>query len=99
MSADPRLTPPAGPGQPLRIAAGAAPLRKEPRPDAPLLTEAIFGEPVTAYAAQDAEAGLVVEIEVGLVVHADVRLPRRRARPATTIFDIGHINLLRRRLI
>lgn len=50
MADDPRLTPPAGEGVSARIGAGAAPLRKEPRPDAPLLTEAIFGEPVTAYA-------------------------------------------------
>jgi hypothetical protein len=53
MPADPRLTPPEGVGQALRIAAGAAPLRKEPRPDAPLLTEAIFGEPIEVFAAQD----------------------------------------------
>ncbi|BCJ92025.1 peptidase P60 [Terrihabitans soli] len=49
MAPDPRLTPPEGIGIPARIAAGAAPLRKEPRPDAPLLTEAIFGEPVEVY--------------------------------------------------
>ena len=51
--ADPRLTPPEGQGVAARIAAGAAPLRQQPRPDAPLLTEAIFGEPVTAFAQQD----------------------------------------------
>jgi hypothetical protein len=51
--ADARLTPPSGSGQAMRIAAGAAPLRKAPRPDAPLLTEAIFGEAVTAFSRQD----------------------------------------------
>jgi hypothetical protein len=53
MADDPRLTPPEGAGQAVRIAAGAAPLRKEPRPDAPLLTEAIFGEQATAFAMRD----------------------------------------------
>jgi cell wall-associated NlpC family hydrolase len=53
MADDPRLTPPRGPGVEARIAAGAAPLRKDPRPDAPLLTEAIFGEAVHVYAQQD----------------------------------------------
>ena len=67
MSADPRLTPPEGTGQPLRIAAGAAPLRKEPRPDAPLLTEAIFGESIHVFAAQDgwAHVQLVADKYVG----------------------------------
>ncbi len=53
MADDPRLTPPEGAGQAVRIAAGAAPVRAEPRPDAPLLTEAIFGEPATAFAMRD----------------------------------------------
>jgi cell wall-associated NlpC family hydrolase len=53
MADDPRLTPPSGHGVAARIAAGAAPLRKDPRPDAPLLTEAIFGEAVQVYAQQD----------------------------------------------
>ncbi len=33
-----------------RVAAAAAPLRREPRPDAPLDTEALMGEAVTVYA-------------------------------------------------
>ncbi len=53
MADDPRLTPPLGERRTLRVVAGAAPLRREPRPDTPLLTEAIFGEPVAAYEAQD----------------------------------------------
>jgi cell wall-associated NlpC family hydrolase len=36
-------------GQPRRIAAGTAPVRREPRPDAALDTEALFGEAVTVY--------------------------------------------------
>lgn len=36
-------------GRPMRIAAGTAPVRREPRPDAPLDTEALFGEAVTVY--------------------------------------------------
>lgn len=67
MADDPRLTPPAGEGVRARIAAGAAPLRKEPRPDAPLQTEAIFGEPVTVYAQQEgwAHVQLAADLYVG----------------------------------
>jgi hypothetical protein len=36
-------------GQPRRIVAGTAPVRREPRPDAALDTEALFGEAVTLY--------------------------------------------------
>lgn len=36
-------------GQPRRIVAGSAPVRREPRPDAALDTEALFGESVTVY--------------------------------------------------
>ncbi len=62
MAPDPRLTPPPGHGKPARIAVGSAPLRKEPRPDASLLTEAVFGEPVTIF---DAEEGWV-HVQLGL---------------------------------
>jgi hypothetical protein len=69
MASDPRLTPPEGAGVKARIAAGAAPLRKEPRPDAPLLTEAIFGEPVMFYARQDgwAQVQLMNDLYVGWI--------------------------------
>ncbi len=36
-------------GRRQRLAVGAAPLRGEPRPDAPLMTEALFGEHFTVY--------------------------------------------------
>jgi cell wall-associated NlpC family hydrolase len=36
-------------GRRYRLAAGSAPLRREPRPDAPLDTEALFGEEITVY--------------------------------------------------
>ena len=53
MAPDPRLTPPPGPGEKARITSGSAPLRKAPRPDAPLLTEALFGEPVTVFEGEE----------------------------------------------
>lgn len=79
MAPDPRLTPPNGSGVAARIAAGAAPLRKEPRPDAPLLTEAIFGEAVQIYAQQDgwAHVQLATDLYVGWLPEwaLDVPLP------------------------
>jgi cell wall-associated NlpC family hydrolase len=36
-------------GAPMRVVASSAPLRREPRPDAPLDTEALMGEAVTVY--------------------------------------------------
>lgn len=36
-------------GTPMRVRVPVAPLRREPRPDAPLDTEALFGEAVTVY--------------------------------------------------
>ncbi len=36
-------------GTPMRVVAASAPLRREPRPDAPLDTEALMGEAVTVY--------------------------------------------------
>ena len=37
------------PGRAMRVVASSAPLRREPRPDAPLDTEALMGEAVTIY--------------------------------------------------
>jgi hypothetical protein len=67
MADDSRLTPPQGQSVSARIAAGAAPLRQEPRPDAPLLTEAIFGEPVKVYARHEGwvHAQLATDLYVG----------------------------------
>lgn len=77
MAPDPRLTPPEGPGVKARIAAGAAPLRKEPRPDAPLLTEAIFGEPVMFYGRQDGwvQVQLLNDLYVGWLPEWAIDVP------------------------
>jgi cell wall-associated NlpC family hydrolase len=50
----------------MSIAVGSAPLRAEPREDAPLLTEAIFGEPVAVY--DLAEGWAWVQLETDLYV-------------------------------
>lgn len=40
-------------GTPMRVVASSAPMRREPRPDAPLDTEALMGEAVTVYADEE----------------------------------------------
>lgn len=40
-------------GRACRVVEGAAPLRRQPRPDAPLDSEALFGEPVTVFDTDD----------------------------------------------
>jgi cell wall-associated NlpC family hydrolase len=47
----------------MRIAVGSAPLRSEPRPDAPQLTEAIFGEPVAVYDLDEGWAWVQLETD------------------------------------
>ncbi|MGQ4274746.1 C40 family peptidase [Terrihabitans sp. B22-R8] len=46
------------------VAVGVASLRKEPREDAPLLTEAIFGEPVAIYELRDGWAWVQLETDL-----------------------------------
>lgn len=58
MSRDPPLTSSRpgladAPGRAMRVAAASVPLRREPRPDAPLDTEALRGDPVTVYGEEE----------------------------------------------
>jgi cell wall-associated NlpC family hydrolase len=64
-------------GTPMRVAAALAPLRREPRPDAPLDTEALCGEPLTVYEVEEgwAWAQLAGDAYVGYVPAADLAPP------------------------
>jgi cell wall-associated NlpC family hydrolase len=48
----------------MSVAVGSAPLRKEPREDAPLLTEALYGEPVAVYDLADGWAWVQLETDL-----------------------------------
>ncbi|RBP07353.1 NlpC/P60 family protein [Roseiarcus fermentans] len=48
-------------GRPMRVTDASAPLRREPAPDAPLETEALFGEAVTVY--DESEGWAWVQLE------------------------------------
>jgi cell wall-associated NlpC family hydrolase len=54
-----RYVPPLG----MSVAVGSAPLRKEPREDAPLLTEALLGEPVDVYDLREGWAWVQLETD------------------------------------
>lgn len=74
MADDPRLTPPEGEPHLACIAAGSAPVRKEPRAKAALQTEALFGETVRVYAHKDgwAHVQLRKDFYVGYVPEASL---------------------------
>jgi cell wall-associated NlpC family hydrolase len=64
-------------GTPMRVAAAATPVRREPRPDAPLDTEALCGEALTVYETEEGWCWAQLEGDgyVGYVPAADLAAP------------------------
>jgi cell wall-associated NlpC family hydrolase len=68
-------------GEPGRIDVAAAALRREPRPDAMRMTEALFGEPVSVFERARGWAWVRIESDGYVGYLEEGALGRRRARP------------------
>ena len=82
-------------GRPMRVSASSAPLRREPRPDAPLDTEALMGEAVTVYDENEGWAWVQLHGDgyVGYLpreaLHADTPEPTHRVAALRTFIYPG----------